>query len=70
MLGDIKILYNDWPYGLEEGIKHLVVWTKFGFEVDGEKGELTEAMVKLVEEYVDRVFVQKLGQEKVRFASF
>ena len=30
----MRILYNDWPYGLVDGIVHLVVWTKFDLEDD------------------------------------
>lgn len=26
---DYKILFNDWPYGIDPQIIHLVVWTKF-----------------------------------------
>ncbi|CAN9332563.1 unnamed protein product [Alternaria alternata] len=25
---DIKILYNDWPYGIDADVVHLVVWTR------------------------------------------
>ena len=32
--GDIKIIYNDWPYGIDKSIVHLCVWTKFPLDVD------------------------------------
>ena len=64
---DVKVLYNDWPYGVVEGVTHLVVWTKFELETDGEKGELTPEMVEKVQEYVDRTFVRVLGKDKVRW---
>ncbi|CAJ2509408.1 Uu.00g144340.m01.CDS01 [Anthostomella pinea] len=28
-LSDYKILWNDWPYGIDIDITYLVVWTKF-----------------------------------------
>lgn len=31
---DVKIIYNDWPYGIERSIVHLCVWTKFPLDVD------------------------------------
>lgn len=34
MVGDIKIIYNDWPYGIDKSIVHLCVWTKFPLDVD------------------------------------
>lgn len=38
---DIKILCNDWPYGIDSEIVHLVVWTKFKLEEDPKTGRLT-----------------------------
>ena len=34
VVDDIKIIYNDWPYGIDESIVHLCVWTKFPLDVD------------------------------------
>ncbi len=34
MIEDIKIIYNDWPYGIDKSIVHLCVWTKFPLDVD------------------------------------
>ena len=59
---DYKILYNDWPYGVEAGITHLVVWTKFGLEEeegDDEgkgSGDLTARAREEVENFVIRTF--------------
>ena len=33
-LGNVKIIYNDWPYGIDKSIVHLCVWTKFPLDVD------------------------------------
>ncbi|KAK8198646.1 hypothetical protein M8818_006513 [Zalaria obscura] len=38
---DIKILWNDWPYGIDEKIVHLVVWVKFDLEDDPATDDLT-----------------------------
>ena len=62
---DIKILYNDWPYGIDKSIVHLVVWTKFVLEDDPETGDLMPKMRKDIDEYVDRTFGSKVPPDKV-----
>lgn len=49
---DIKVLRNDWPYGIDERIVHLVVWTKFALEDDPATGDLTEQARGEIDEYV------------------
>ena len=46
MVDDIKIIYNDWPYGIDKSIVHLCVWTKFPLDVDegDANGDLTPEM--------------------------
>lgn len=63
--GDSKILYNDWPYGIDKRIVHLVVWTKFPFEEDSETGDLTLRSRKEIDEYVTQVFCSKMPAEHV-----
>ncbi|KAL8644803.1 MAG: hypothetical protein Q9210_007067 [Variospora velana] len=63
---DIKILYNDWPYGIDESIVHLVVWTKFDLPDDPETNELTSAMRQEIDDYVERTFCQAVPKENVR----
>ncbi|KIW04737.1 hypothetical protein, variant [Verruconis gallopava] len=58
---DYRILINDWPYGLEPGIVHICVWSKVRLPVDDVNGDLTSAGRKMVEEFVDRTFVDGLG---------
>ena len=53
---DIKILYNDWPYGVDPRIVHLVVWTKFDLEDDPELDDLTPVARQSIEDYVDATF--------------
>lgn len=53
---DIKILFNDWPYGIDPDIVHLVVWTKFELEDDPDTGLSTPESRQEIEEYVQRTF--------------
>lgn len=63
--GDIKILYNDWPYGIDKSIVHLVVWTKFVLEDDPEIEDLTAKMREDIDEYVNRTFGSRVPTDKV-----
>ncbi|KAK7923960.1 hypothetical protein PG985_006014 [Apiospora marii] len=60
---DIKTLWNDWPYGLDERIVHIVVWTKFDLEEDPQTLDLTDAAREDINDYVDKVFGSRLPQE-------
>lgn len=62
---DLKILYNEYPYGFEPGITHLVVWTKFVLEEDPTTGLLTFEMWENLEDYVERTFEERFGKENV-----
>jgi hypothetical protein len=53
---DLKILYNDWPYGIDPDIVHLVVWTKFELEDDAETGMATEESKREIGDYVQKTF--------------
>lgn len=55
---DFEILMNDWPYGLDKRIAHLVVWTKFDLPDDRE----TEAEI---ETFVDKTFLPGVSRDKV-----
>ncbi|QUC22249.1 uncharacterized protein UV8b_06490 [Ustilaginoidea virens] len=59
---DYAVLLNDWPYGLEPDIAHLVVWTRTPIPTDGDKGDMTPASRALVGDFVQRYFVEALGQ--------
>jgi len=59
---DYKILLNDWPYGLESNITHLVVWSKTPIETDCENGDVTEESRRVIEGFVERMFVTRLGK--------
>jgi hypothetical protein len=63
--GDIKVLWNDWPYGIDERIVHLVVWTKFELVDDESTGDLTVEARKEIDDYVDEKFCKRVGKENV-----
>ncbi len=65
-LGDVKILYNDWPYGIDPNIVHLCVWAKFELEDDPKTGELMPTMRTQIDEYVDKTFKSRVSGENVR----
>ncbi|KAH9862691.1 hypothetical protein J1614_010784 [Plenodomus biglobosus] len=53
---DVKILYNDWPYGISPDITHLVVWTKFELDDDPVTGRCTIEARQAIDGFVQRVF--------------
>lgn len=67
---DIKILFNDWPYGLDEKIVHLVVWTKFDLEDDPATDDLTPGARKAIDAFVNATFCSRVTPDHVRFACF
>ncbi|MCJ1281037.1 hypothetical protein MMC26_000355 [Xylographa opegraphella] len=62
---DIKILYNDWPYGVDEKIVHLVIWTKFDLEDDPVTDDLTPEARKYIDDYVNKTFCSKVPSQNV-----
>ena len=65
LASDIKILYNDWPYGIDKRIVHLVIWTKFELEDDPLTDDLTEKARKEIDDFVDETFGKQVGKENV-----
>ncbi|KAL2752273.1 hypothetical protein ACRALDRAFT_1033023 [Sodiomyces alcalophilus JCM 7366] len=62
---DVKILFNDWPYGIDERIKHLVVWTKFELEDDPMTGDLKGSTRTEIDRYVGETFRAYLPKDTV-----
>nr|POE62796.1 n-acetylglucosamine-induced protein 1 [Quercus suber] len=62
---DYRILLNDWPYGLDPRIRHLVVWTKFVIPEEPGSEALTAEAQAAVEAFVEREFARACGREKV-----
>ena len=53
---DYKILLTEWPYGLEPGMKHMIVWMKNRLETDPVTGRITLAARAAVDDFVERTF--------------
>ncbi|KFY17852.1 hypothetical protein V491_04915 [Pseudogymnoascus sp. VKM F-3775] len=63
---DLSVKRNDWPYGIDERISHLVVWTKFALEEDPEMGgDLTDRQRKEIDDYVEKTFRVQCGKDNV-----
>ncbi|KAI9659019.1 MAG: hypothetical protein M1821_001979 [Bathelium mastoideum] len=62
---DYKILYNDWPYGLEPDIVHLVAWTKFDLEDDSSTDDLTPEARKQIDDFVGKTFRSRVPCDQV-----
>lgn len=59
---DYAILPNDWPYGLDKGITHLIVWLKNRLEVEPTRGDLTPNARAQVDAFVQQHFVEPARQ--------
>jgi Protein of unknown function (DUF3605) len=62
---DISVRHNDWPYGIDPKIVHLIVWTKFELPDDPDTGLLTDCASASIDAYVKETFVSRLGEENV-----
>jgi hypothetical protein len=62
---DYKILYNDWPYFVEKGIRHLVVWTKFVLEENPETGEVLPEVNQQIENFIRTTFCEGEEDERI-----
>jgi hypothetical protein len=60
-IDDIKILLNDWPYGIDTRIVHLVAWVKFQLEEDAISGDLTNTARQQIDSYVNQTFKNHVG---------
>ncbi|UNI14883.1 hypothetical protein JDV02_001464 [Purpureocillium takamizusanense] len=62
---DVRIIFNDWPYGLDKRIVHLVVWTKFELESDPVSGDLTDETRAAIDSYVAKTFRSRVAADNV-----
>ncbi|KAK3988116.1 hypothetical protein QBC44DRAFT_343537 [Cladorrhinum sp. PSN332] len=62
---DIKVLRNDWPYGIDPRIVHLVVWTKFELSDDPATGDLTDEARREIDGWVQEKFGKRVGKDNV-----
>ncbi|KAL2124596.1 hypothetical protein VTJ04DRAFT_961 [Mycothermus thermophilus] len=67
---DVKVLRNDWPYGIDKRIVHLVVWTKFPLEEDPATGDLTDATRAAIDAYVRKTFAKVPPENVVWFRNW
>lgn len=59
---DYKTMPNDWPYGLDYGITHLIVWLKNRLEVQPPLGDLTPEARAQVNAFIDKEFAKPLAE--------
>jgi len=62
---DIKILYNDWPYGIDPRIVHLVVWTKFSLSDDTPTDDLSEQRRREIDHFMAKTFCSHVPENQV-----
>lgn len=55
---DFKVLYNDWPYHIDEDITHLIVWTKWQMEDEPVTEEPTAETRREIEEFIVKTFCE------------
>ncbi|PNY27060.1 Uncharacterized protein TCAP_03008 [Tolypocladium capitatum] len=60
---DYKVIINDWPYALTPEITHIVAWSRSPIPTDPETGDMTPESRALVQDFVDRYFVDGLGPD-------
>ncbi|EFX01824.1 hypothetical protein CMQ_8290 [Grosmannia clavigera kw1407] len=53
---DVKVMCNDWPYGIDDRIVHLVVWTKFALEENPVTDKLADETRTAIDRYVNKTF--------------
>jgi len=62
---DWQVKWNDWPYGIDERIVHLVVWTKFDLEENPLTGDLTDEARREIDEFVKKTFCKRMKEGNV-----
>lgn len=61
-VNDYKTMPNDWPYGLDQGISHLIVWLKNRLEIQPPPGDLTPNAKAQVKAFIDKEFVKPVAE--------
>jgi hypothetical protein len=60
---DYRVLFNDWPYHLELGVEHLVIWVKFPIPETPDGNKVAEEAKQQIEDWVRKTFC---GSEEKR----
>ncbi|EXJ83531.1 hypothetical protein A1O1_07154 [Capronia coronata CBS 617.96] len=63
---DYKILYNNWPYHIDQDITHLVVWTKFLIAEDETTRQVTAEAHASIETFIVRTFCSNEAEGEQR----
>lgn len=58
---DYHVLLNDWPYGLEPDITHIVVWLRTLIPTDPDTGDMTTESRETIGRFVKQYFADTLG---------
>ena len=58
---DYKIMPNDWPYGMDDGITHLIVWLKVRLESEPARGDMTPRSRQQIDEFVQKTFTDRVS---------
>jgi len=67
---DYKVLINDWPYGMTSNITHIVVWSKTPIPTNEKTGDVTDESRRVIQEFIKRIFVERLGGDAGRVMWF
>jgi len=62
---DYQILVNDWPYAFTPDLTHIVVWSKTPIATDSQTGDVTDQSRKVIHDFVQKTFVDRLGADRV-----
>lgn len=58
---DVRILLNDFPYAMEKGLVHVVVWSRAKIPKMNQDGDITEEAREKLGAFVHEKFVRGLG---------
>ena len=57
---DYKIMPNDWPYGMQPGIKHLIVWLKGRLDTEPSRGDMTPKSRQQIQNFIQKTFIDRV----------
>lgn len=57
---DYRIMPNDWPYGMDSGIRHLIVWLKVRLESEPTRGDMTPKSRQQIQDFIQKTFIDRV----------
>ena len=57
---DYRIMPNDWPYGMDPGIRHLIVWLKGRLDSEPTRGDMTPKSRQQIQAFIQKTFVDRV----------